>query len=82
MKKKKKKKQNIKKRTFSPIKENKSDFEIIMEKIKYFNPKMRLRNSRKWVNFYWTKTFYSPKIAMQAIAEANLIIFNLNKKSV
>lgn len=51
-------------------------------KIKYFNPKMGLRNSRKWVNFYWTKTFYSPKIAMQAIAEANLIIFNLNKKSV
>ena len=50
-------------------------------KIKYVNPKMGLRNSRKWVNFYWTKTFYSPKIAMQAIAEANLIIFNLNKKS-
>ena len=52
-----------------------------MEKIKYFNPKMGLKNSRKWVNFYWAKTFYSQKIAMQAIAEANLIIFSLNKKS-
>lgn len=47
MKKKKKKKQNIKKRTFSPIKENKSDFEIIMEKIKYYQELYGTKRTKK-----------------------------------
>ena len=54
MKKKKKKKQNIKKRTFSPIKENKSDFEIIMEKIKYYQELYGTKRTKKEyeISFY------------------------------
>lgn len=54
MKKKKKKKQNIKKRTFSPIKENKSDFEIITEKIKYYQKLYGTKRTKKEyeISFY------------------------------
>lgn len=54
MKKKKKKKQNIKKRTFFPIKENKSDFEIIAEKIKYYQKLYGTKRTKKEyeISFY------------------------------
>lgn len=47
------------------------------KKIKYYNPNMVKKNSRKWVNIGW-KQFFTIKDVRLAMCECNLIFKEIN----